>query len=653
MARVLGDDFKELVRSQSDIVAIIAQTVALSPRRGGREHVGLCPFHEDHNPSFTVSPERQTYRCWACGAGGDVFAFVMNYDRLTFREALEMLAQRANVPMPQTWRRDQPEEPKENKNRAYEILAWTESVCHEFLMTAPEAKHAREYFRQRHLEPATIEKFKLGYHPNDWSWLLARARGKYTPEELATVRVAGTRSSGEGYRDEALFIDRVIFPIRDNRGRTVAFGGRVIPGSSSEFGGKYMNSGESPLFAKSRLVYAFDHARDAIGKSGTTIVMEGYMDCIMAHQSGITNVVATLGTALTEHHVSFLKRFGRKVVLVFDGDEAGQNATERSLARFLSQQIDLRVLTLPGDQDPADYLEGNSPESFSALVDGAAEAWDFKLAGLVRRHGVDSIDARHRVVEEMLETICHVPVAQSTGQLGGEWQMRESIILGRLSQRLGIPEATLRQRLAELRRERGEGKSAGNTVAAGGTDRLTLPAGPLFPEKPTNQWKMERETLELILLFPETCAALGAEISPSEFTNDDLRRLYEVCLETAAEGTSPGFEQILTTTDDPRQKQLLVALEAHGREVNIRKELVPHCLDHFRFRRDQLAVQAAFSPSGGTDSAGSAASGTRVASPPPQSVASETGDEALRRLQLALEQNRSRMARRMQQPKPT
>ena len=202
-------------------------------------------------------------------------------------------------------------------------------------------------------------------------------------------------------------------------------------------------------------------------------------------------------------------------------------------------------------------------------------------------------------------------------------------------------------------RERGEGKPAGNTVAAGGTDRLTPPAGPLFPEKPTNQWKMEREALELILLFPESCAALGAEISPSEFTNDDLRRLYEVCLETAAEGTSPGFEQILTTTDDPRQKQLLVALEAHGREVNIRKELVPHCLDHFRFRREQLAVQAAFSPSGGADPGESAASGTRVASPPPQSVASETGDEALRRLQLALEQNRSRMARRMQQPKPT
>ncbi len=651
MARVLGDDFKELVRTQSDIVAIISQTVALQPRRGGREFVGLCPFHDDHTPSFTVSPERQTYRCWACGAGGDVYGFVMNYDRLNFREALEMLAQRANVPIPQTWRRDagSAEESKDNKNRWYEMLAWAEQVCHECLLTSNEARHAREYFRSRHLAPGTIEKFKLGYHPADWNWLINQARGKYSPDELATVRLAGQRSSGEGFRDEALFIDRVIFPIRDNRARTVAFGGRVIPGSSTEFGGKYMNSSESPLFSKSRLVYAFDHARDAIGKAGTVVVMEGYMDCIMAHQSGITNVVATLGTALTEHHVSFLKRFSRKVVLVFDGDEAGQNATERSLPRFLAQQIDLRVLTLPGDQDPADFLEGNSPEAFTALVDRAAEAWDFKLSGLIRRHGVASIDARHQVCEEMLETICQVPVASSTGQLGGEWQLRESIILGRLSQRLGISEPTLRQRLVELRGAQTSARTRENLstgVNSGGTDRAARATGPLFPEKPTNQWKMEREALELILLCPESCADMRSEISPTEITNPDLRALLEVCLETAADGPWPGFEQVLTAVDDLRLKQLLVALESHGREVNIRKELVPHCLEHFRYQRHMAGLVNATNRVAGEDGSvpgsGTGANGTAVAT-----------SEERQRLQLAIEQNQSRMARRMQQPRPT
>ncbi len=267
--------------------------------------------------------------------------------------------------------------------------------------------------------------------------------------------MAGTRESG-GYRDEAMFIDRVIFPIRDARGRTVAFGGRVIPGSEKEFGGKYMNSGEFALFSKSRLVYGFEQAREAIKKSGTVVVTEGYMDCIAAQQCGIKNVVATLGTALTEHHVSFLKRFARKVVLVYDGDEAGRNAAERSLPRFLAQEIDLRVLTLPGDQDPADFLEGNSPEAFETLIETAAEAWQFKLRGLVERVGLATIDARHRVLREMLDTIAQVPVSAS-GEQSSVWMLRKDIILG-----------DFRNNWAS--RENGAGASGGIAKDGGATD---------------------------------------------------------------------------------------------------------------------------------------------------------------------------------------
>lgn len=586
MAKLLGDDFKETVRAQSDIVGIIGDAVALQPRRGGREFVGLCPFHDDHNPSFTVSPERQTYRCWSCGAGGDVFAFVMNYDRLSFRETLEMLATRANVPIPTSFR-PAPAEEKENKNRWYELLAWAEEEMHAALLQSQVGGRGREYFRGRHLSPATIAEFRLGYHPPEWSWLIDRARGKYSPEELVGVRLAGMRESG-GYRDEAMFIDRVIFPIRDTRGRTVAFGGRVIPGSEREFGGKYMNSSEFALFSKSRLVYGFDQAREAIKKSGTVVVTEGYMDCIAAHQCGIKNVVATLGTALTEHHVSFLKRFARKVVLVYDGDEAGRNAAERSLPRFLAQEIDLRVLTLPGDQDPADYLEGNSPEAFESLIETAAEAWQFKLRGLVERVGLATIDSRHRVLREMLDTIAQVPVSAS-GEQSSTWMLRKDIILGGLSQQLGIPERTVRERLSELQKV---------AVQPARTEVSSRPKViPQAPPPRDPQVGVEWEILGLILVCPESCAGLRSEISTGDFTNPDLRGVYEVCLQVASEGPWRGFEQVLTAIEDPDQKSLLVALERHARAVNTRAELVGEVLDYVRRKRLEAAIRSGTVPS--------------------------------------------------------
>jgi DNA primase len=510
-----------------------------------------------------------------------VFAFVMNYDRLSFRETLEMLANRANIPIPTTFR-PEPAEEKDNKNRWYEILAWAEQTMHEALLQSPQGARGREYFRGRHLSPATVNEFRLGYHPPEWSWLVDRARGRYSPDELVGVRLAGTRESG-GYRDEAMFIDRVIFPIRDARGRTVAFGGRVIPGSEKEFGGKYMNSGEFALFSKSRLVYGFEQAREAIKKSGTVVVTEGYMDCIAAQQCGIKNVVATLGTALTEHHVSFLKRFARKVVLVYDGDEAGRNAAERSLPRFLAQEIDLRVLTLPGDQDPADFLEGNSPEAFETLIETAAEAWQFKLRGLVERVGLATIDARHRVLREMLDTIAQVPVSAS-GEQSSVWMLRKDIILGGLSQQLGIPERTVRERLAELQK---------TTAQPVRTEASSRPREiPKEPPTRDPQVRMEWEIVELILVCPESCADLRSEISTGDFTNPDLRTVFEVCLKTAGDGPWRGFEQVLTAIEDPDLKSLVVALERHARAVNTRPELVGEVLDYFRRKRLEAAIRS-------------------------------------------------------------
>jgi len=354
----LSDDFKERVRSQTDLVGLIGESVALQAVRGGRDFIGLCPFHDDHTPSFHVYPDRQYYRCWACNEGGDCYSFVMKRERLEFREALEMLARRANLEMPKSFRQSSVE-PSE-KATSNDALAWAEREFHECLLTAPFAAKARDYLASRGFTAETIKRFRLGYHPDNWEWLLGRAgRGvsgkRFTPEQLLAAGLAMKRKDGVSYFD--CFEDRVMFPIHDNKGAPVGFGGRVLPGASDAAGGKYINSNESPVFAKSRMLFAFHHAREAIVKAETAVVMEGYTDCIMAHQCGLPNAVASLGTALTEQQVALLKRFARKVVLVFDSDEAGQKATERALTKFLAQEVDLRILTLDGSgakTDPAD-----------------------------------------------------------------------------------------------------------------------------------------------------------------------------------------------------------------------------------------------------------------------------------------------------------
>ena len=347
-------DFKELVRRSTDLVALVSEAVTLQPVRGGHEYVGLCLFHTDHSPSMRVYPERQTFKCWACNTGGDCFDFVMKRENVGFREALEMLALRARLELPKN--PDKYQESSENKgvvskSQLYEVLNWTENVYHEFLKS-PAAKHARSYLAERGVQPETIVRYKMGYHPDNRGWLQNQARAKFSKEQLIAAGLLREDLERGGYYD--FFKDRLMIPIHDPQGKTVAFGGRILP--PSEHPAKYQNSPEGMLFSKSRVIYGLNHAREAIKNSGVAIVMEGYMDCIMSQQAGIANCCATLGTALTEHHVTTLKRFARKVVLVFDGDKAGQNAAEKSLPQFLAQELDLRILTLKEDKDPADAM---------------------------------------------------------------------------------------------------------------------------------------------------------------------------------------------------------------------------------------------------------------------------------------------------------
>ena len=287
------DDLKERVRDAVDITEVVGSYISL--RRQGKAMVGLCPWHDDSRPSLQVNHERQTYRCWVCDVGGDVFNFLMRMEKLEFREALEQLADRAGITIP----KGRGGLAADDKAALWKALGWAADRFHDCLRSHPEAAPARDYLAGRGLAAETIDRFRLGYAPPSWDWLLrqAAAAGIATPD-LVRTGLAVARQDRSGHYDR--FRGRVMFPIRDPLGRCVAFGGRVLPGSDDP--AKYINSPETPLFSKSSMLYGLDTARDAITKSRRAIVVEGYTDCLAARQAGVDDVVAVLGTALGERH---------------------------------------------------------------------------------------------------------------------------------------------------------------------------------------------------------------------------------------------------------------------------------------------------------------------------------------------------------------
>ncbi|GAB4138369.1 MAG: DNA primase [Planctomycetaceae bacterium] len=517
---------------------------------------------------MTISPERQSYKCWVCNEGGDCFSWVMKYDGLGFREALELLARRANLEIPASSRRGSKSENNEkSKQSLIDALMWAEEEFHQFLLNAKDAERARNYLKERGFSAEIIKTYRVGYHPNEWEWLLNRAEGKFSPQILLAARLIAERRDGSGYRDE--FVDRVMFPIHDDRGRAVAFGGRILPDNTRENVAKYWNSPESAVFTKSRLLYGLDVARDAIRSEKQAIVVEGYTDCMMIQQHGVGNVVATLGTALGESHVQLLRRFAQQVVLVYDGDAPGQQAADRAVAQFLSQKVDLRVLTLPAGEDPADYLSTHGVAEFRTLIEQAPEALEYKLQSASSKYNLQTVDGRHRVLNEMIELLAASP------RLSGSVQ--EDIILGKLSQRLNLAERTLRQNLNEARRNNTSRKQSfpAELSPTNSTDEphnsFDTPVtghDDLSPSSKGDE-KLERELLEIIFAAPETVERIAQEIGVADFGNPHLRALFQICLDLTEEGELAGYRQVTLRLEDPELKRLAVEID----DVAERKDL--------------------------------------------------------------------------------
>ena len=548
------DDLKERVRDAIDIVDLVGTYLSL--RRAGKAMVGLCPWHDDSKPSLQVNPDRQTFRCWVCNVGGDVFSFLMRMERLEFREALEHLAERAGIEM-QRGRRSLP---TDEKSGLLAAMAWAAERYRQCLRGAPEAKAAREYLAARGLEPATVDRFKLGYAPAEWDWLLRQARAAgISTEHLVKAGLAVERQDRSGHYDR--FRDRAMFPICDPLGRCVAFGGRVLPGAPPD-SAKYINSPETPLFSKSSMLYGLDTAREAMSRSRRAVVVEGYTDCLAARQAGIEDVVAVLGTALGERHAKLLRRYADRIVLVLDGDDAGRRRANEILDVILGEPIDVRIARLPAGVDPCDHLLAQGRDAFEAILAQAGDPLDYRLEEVLASLPPDAgDDALLTAVESVLLALARVGPRSILPP--SQVRLREDQVIGRLSRRFGLSREVLRARLVALRTSGRRPTSA--DPATDDTAASIVPAP--VPRLPA--W--DREVIEVLVGVPDGAGLIVREVQSAELQTQEGRAVLEAARRLHAEGRPVALEGLLLEINDPAVQSLLVAVDeasAAGRPVD-------------------------------------------------------------------------------------
>ncbi|WP_288301633.1 DNA primase [Veillonella magna] len=397
MSRHFDNDLIERIKEANDIVAVISEHVAL--KKKGKNYWGCCPFHNEKTPSFSVTPEKGFFYCFGCHASGNAINFLMRYENLTFPEALERLAARANIPLPTA--ELSAEERKRNAHRQelYEVNQLATTFFHNCLTKTEMGKTGLAYLRNRGLSDETIARFQLGFAPDSWDRLYrAFTERGISPGLLVETGLCRQGNNGRVYD---YFRNRVMFPICDGKGRVVGFGGRVLDDSTP----KYLNSPENVIFNKGHLLFAFDKAYRAIREKRQAILVEGYMDVISAHNRGVTNVVASLGTAYTKDHGRLLLRQADEVVLAYDMDGAGQKAARRAIELLQNTEFKVRVVAMPDGKDPDDYVRNHGPEAFLALVDKAVKPFEFLLNDALIRYDSTDIQGKQAVLEEVFPFI--------------------------------------------------------------------------------------------------------------------------------------------------------------------------------------------------------------------------------------------------------
>jgi DNA primase len=426
MAGQIPQRFIDDLLARVDVVEVVGERVPL--KKNGRNHAGLCPFHQENTPSFTVSADKQFYHCFGCGAHGNALRFLMEYDRLPFPEAVEQLATRLGLEVPREGADDPQAQVRERKRQAGVNLLELSAGFFRERLKMPEGQGAREYLAARGLSPEVLQAFGIGYAPDDWE-ALKRHLGERGIAEAVQVEYGLLVHREESGRTYDRFRDRVMFPIRDVRGRTIAFGGRVLGDGRP----KYLNSPETPVFHKGRELYGLYEARQADARLARLVIVEGYMDVVALAQFGIRNAVATLGTSTSEEHLARLFRMVDEVVFCFDGDRAGRQAASRALETVLPLMIDgrqARFLFLPEGEDPDSLVRREGAEAFNDRITCASPLSEFLFDRAARGRDLARIEERQRYASQVLAAIGKLPEG-----------VLKSLLLGELSRRTGVDQS--------------------------------------------------------------------------------------------------------------------------------------------------------------------------------------------------------------------
>ena len=424
------NDFKETVRQQADIVRVIGDYIKLK-KAGAQNFVGLCPFHGEKTPSFSVHATRQYFHCFGCGKSGDVFKFVQEHEQISFPEALRLVAEKVGVPLPKMQYSSEGE--AEDARQRGQLIEMHERACKFFedQLRRPEGAHAREYLAGRGLKEETIRTFRIGYAPDSGFTLKDRLKNDFSE---ALMRASGLFSWKEGAESNiySKFRNRIMFPIANENGKIIAFTGRTLA-TDEKAGPKYMNSPETPIYSKGRVLYNLDRAKEAIRKLGYVIIVEGQMDCIAVYSGGFHNVAASSGTAFTETQVRLLGRFSKDIVVNFDPDTAGAAATDKSLGMLLEEEFNIRVLRLEAGFDPDLFIRKNGAEAYARALKGSLKYFDYLVERALKLFPVRSPEGKKNAVNFLLPHIHRVPSRIVRDELAND-----------IAQKLNIDTAVLR-----------------------------------------------------------------------------------------------------------------------------------------------------------------------------------------------------------------
>lgn len=560
----LSDSFLQELKMKTDIEDVISTYVTL--KRRGATLVGLCPFHNEKTPSFTVYPATQSFYCFGCGAGGDAITFLKKIENLDYLDAVKTLTQRAGLQMPQEGFDDSL---SKRRRRILEMNREAARFYHSVLLS-PEGKVGYDYYIGRALSAATINHFGLGFAPNQWDALLKHMRAKgYQPAELVDAGLA--RKGQKGYYDN--FRNRVMTPIIDVRGNVIAFGGRVLDDSKP----KYINTGDTLVYKKTNELFALNFAKDS--KEDALILCEGYMDVIAMHQAGFTNAVAGCGTALTTEQVRLISRYAKEVILTYDADEAGQKALQKAMTLFDQTDVKVRIPALVGGKDPDEIIRTYGRDKFKGMLEGASNETEFRLLALRRQYNLATTQGKIDFIGGALQILATLPPVE------------QDLYVSRLSEELGVERQNMKVQLQDLvvrqgnRREKREfnrivqenmRKTARETMATDASLR---------------KLRAEDRLISLLLRYPD-CSRLCKDFDPQWLTPGFAQRVFTLILQRLENGDGTELMDLRDRLTDDEMGRLSGIIARGGESADAKQEF-SDCLQTIRAEQQKKQESAA------------------------------------------------------------